>query len=593
MAELALNSQQSRAVESDSPAILVSAGAGSGKTEVVAHRIERLLHQSEEDSFQILAVSFTHNAAEELRDRFKRRLGDLHHRVETDTIHEFAFSLLRQHGTRIGLPTEPELLTRLEDRVELLDSWLRQSGQTLSGDPRTLFGQLDLARAQCVDTPQLEAWTEALQSAGAIDYAAMLDRAYELVQDPWMNRHLKRVYEHVVIDEAQNLTAAQYRLLTEIIGGPTDDHLQAMLVGDQRQSIVGFAGADPKFMDQFAQDYEAERIELTINYRSARAIIDVGKNVAFKLKQPTESIGGVEFPAEGIVESRAFDTEDEEAEAVSSWIRALLADGLDKSILAPGESTLIQPEDISVLARSSASLQSVRERLTSIGIESATASTEDDWVASIPARVAVELIAYRGAPTHKSTLRRLSELTGATGLVWSEISELIAPDMNAAVAAVLKLGATAELPAFISGLVEMNADDVDWLSDLAQLQAAWRDFVDRTGSSGHTFGNFRQHIARLQRGDSLDPGVRLLTVHKSQGREFKAVVVIACNEGQFPDFRAKTSEAEAAELRTFYVATSRASRALFLTRSRQRQTRSGPWTTKPSRFLEYVQVPAS
>jgi ATP-dependent DNA helicase Rep len=160
--------------------------------------------------------------------------------------------------------------------------------------------------------------------------------------------------------------------------------------------------------------------------------------------------------------------------------------------------------------------------------------------------------------------------------------------MDASVAAVLELSAIAELPAFVSQLEELTIDDVDWLNDLAQLQAAWRDFADRSGTSGRTFGNFRQHIARLQRGDSLDPGVRLLTVHKSQGREFKAVVVIACNEGQFPDFRAKTSEAVAAELRTFYVATSRASRALLLTRARQRQTRSGPWATEPSRFLELV-----
>ena len=113
-----------------------------------------------------------------------------------------------------------------------------------------------------------------------------------------------------------------------------------MLVGDQRQSIVGFAGADPKFMDQFAQDYEA-RIELTTNYRSAQAIIDVGKSVALKLMRPTESTDAVEFPAEGIVESKVFDTEDEEADAVSLWIEALLTDGFDESILAPGESTLI------------------------------------------------------------------------------------------------------------------------------------------------------------------------------------------------------------------------------------------------------------
>lgn len=86
----------------------------------------------------------------------------------------------------------------------------------------------------------------------------------------------------------------------------------------------------------------------------------------------------------------------------------------------------------------------------------------------------------------------------------------------------------------------------------------------------------------------MDPGVRLLTVHKAQGREFKAVAVVACNKGQFPDFRATSVEEMAAELRTFYVAVTRASRSLLLTRARQRSTRVGQRSTEPSPFLRLV-----
>lgn len=86
-------------------------------------------------------------------------------------------------------------------------------------------------------------------------------------------------------------------------------------------------------------------------------------------------------------------------------------------------------------------------------------------------------------------------------------------------------------------------------------------YFDRVGESGRTFGNFHQHIFRVQRGNMLDAGVRILTIHKAQGREFTAVALVACNDGQIPDFRATQQAEREAELAAFYVAVSRASRA--------------------------------
>ena len=124
---------------------MVVAGAGGGKTEVVADRIERLLLDSEDDAYRVVAVSYTVKASDELRARLADRLGDLHRRVDTDTIHGFALSLLRQHGTRIGLPVEPEILSRNEDRAELLGSWLTQSGRSVPEDPSLMLAEFDLS----------------------------------------------------------------------------------------------------------------------------------------------------------------------------------------------------------------------------------------------------------------------------------------------------------------------------------------------------------------------------------------------------------------------------------------------------------------
>jgi DNA helicase-2/ATP-dependent DNA helicase PcrA len=200
MADFQLNDLQHEAVSSRSRSLVVVAGAGSGKTEVVARRVERLLLESVQEDYRVLAVSYTVKAADELRDRLASRLGDLHRRVEADTVHGFALSLLRQHGTRIGLPLEPEVLSRDEDRYELLASWLSQQGDSALPDPASTFREIDLARARQQDAPYMNEWRDALASVGALDFPAMLDRAIELMESPIVRRALRSVFEHVVVD---------------------------------------------------------------------------------------------------------------------------------------------------------------------------------------------------------------------------------------------------------------------------------------------------------------------------------------------------------------------------------------------------------
>jgi superfamily I DNA/RNA helicase len=141
----------------------------------------------------------------------------------------------------------------------------------------------------------------------------------------------------------------------------------------------------------------------------------------------------------------------------------------------------------------------------------------------------------------------------------------------------------------VDGAARLTIDDPDWLGDLRQIEVAWESFLDQTDAPNRTFGNFRQHVARCQRGDPNDPGVQLLTIHKAQGRQFKAVIIVACNDGQLPDFRAVSADDIAAELRTFYVAISRASRCLLLTRSASRITRFGVRAVVPSPFLGLIE----
>jgi DNA helicase-2/ATP-dependent DNA helicase PcrA len=592
MADFQLNDLQHEAVSSRSRSLVVVAGAGSGKTEVVARRVERLLLESVQEDYRVLAVSYTVKAADELRDRLASRLGDLHRRVEADTVHGFALSLLRQHGTRIGLPLEPEVLSRDEDRYELLASWLSQQGDSALPDPASTFREIDLARARQQDAPYMNEWRDALASVGALDFPAMLDRAIELMESPIVRRALRSVFEHVVVDEAQNLTYAQYQLLTMIIGTPGTDQMKVMVVGDERQSIVGFAGADSTLISRFAREYGATRIELNTNYRSAKAIVDLSRSVAAAMRMPHGDVK-VEFPAIGSVHVHAFPSESSEAAGVALWIQNLLVSGLDPHSLAPGEAASVTAEQIAVLGRSAAVLRPTREALGSLGIPSASASTPAEWVTSPPGQAVLESIAIRSTSNPFASRRRLALLCGHDpDSTWQSLADELRLSNDPDIARLSQV-AEAETPSeLITTLDEIEIDAPDWSDDVAQLRGAWASFVDRTPVAARSFAEFRQHIARTQRGDSMDPGVRLLTVHKAQGQEFRAVAVVGCNEGQFPDFRASSADGLLAELRTFYVAVSRPARSLLLTRSKSRQTRFGPKPTEPSQFLSYVSEPA-
>lgn len=586
---IVLSSEQRAAVDSEASAIVVSAGAGSGKTEVIAHRIERILADTADEDFRVLAVSYTVKAADELRSRLADRLGGLHRRVDADTIHGFALSILRQFGTRIGLPTEPEVLTRDEDRLEVLEQWITAEGKPPIEDPAATFARIDLARSRCKAAPYLDSWRSALAARGALDYPAILERALELLESPWVGRNLRRTYRHAVVDEAQNLTRAQYLVLCKLAGPPDTDHLNLLLVGDARQSIVGFAGADPSLIASFERDYNASRFELRTNYRSAARIVLVGASVSKALGNATRDAGeNIQYPAVGLVEVKTSPNEEAEGLLIADWASGLLDHGFDPSVIAPGESTSVTPEQIAVLGRSAASMRSTREALSARGIECAQSSTEDEWVTSTPAKVAIDLIAFMSAPEHRSIRRRLSTAAGVAVDDWSDLSILLTRASDPNVRLLTPTSAASSPEEFISSLASLPIDDEDWLSDIKLLIDCWRAFIDDVGASARTFGNLRQFIFRTQRGNDLSPGVRVLTIHKAQGREFRAVALVGCNEGQIPDFRAASAEDREAELRAFYVAVSRASRQLLLTRPAKRRTRYGDRVAEPSSFLAHV-----
>lgn len=605
MTDITLSDEQLQAVEADEQAIVLVAGPGSGKTEVVARRVERLLAASPGDEFRVLAITYTIRAADELRHRFDARLGALSHRVDADTIHGFAHRLLRQHGTRIGLPVEPELLSRDDDRAELLNRWLEAEGERSPPDLRETFAAFDLARARLEPAPGLDAWVAALDDARALDFPALLAKATELLLLPSARRQLTRLYGHVVVDEAQNMTAAQYQLLTGLIGrdvgGP---EVPTMLVGDEKQSIVSFAGADPALIARFEREFGAQRYELRRNFRSADRIVALASVVAADLNVgPAAGADQAVYPARGLIDVQTLEDEASEAAAVATWVTSLVGHGLPSTALAPGEPANVTPSDIAVLARAAAGLRRIDEALKGTGHPTAVAAAPTEWLATPTGQLVLDLIAHKAAPDHLSTRWALAKALGCTEdqlLTEDDLGDVLRRHADCQVAALSRMveldhpaGLASVLRDFASPVEQPDGDVLDqavadWDADVDLFDAAWQRFCELTPVTERTWGAFRLFLTRLQRGDDLQQGVRLLTIHKAQGREYRAVAVIGCNDGQLPDFRAKTAEERTSELKTFYVAITRAARVLLLTRARSRSTRFGPRAAAPSPFLAYV-----
>jgi superfamily I DNA/RNA helicase len=429
----------------------------------------------------------------------------------------------------------------------------------------------------------------------------MLERATELLELGSTSRQLRRLYGHVIVDEAQNLTPAQYELLTALIGPRHEAHVPAMVVGDDKQSIVSFAGADPELISRFATEYRANRFELRQNFRSAQAIVTVGDAVASQLGQsPTSVLRTTSYAAPGQIEVHEAADERAEGSLVAEWVDRLLSQGLPSAALAPGERSIVRPDDVAVLARSAAALRPTKAALELKGHTPAIASSPDDWLATLPGKVAFEMVALRSASSHRSTHWQLSRLLGV------EDEEVTTPEGVArtlqrhhdpGIRVLAPLCSTEQPAEFIAAAAKLDppsgADEqllASWEADFGQLVDAWQAFIQQTGQHEQTWGNFRLHVSRQQRGDDLAPGVRLLTIHKAQGREYRAVAVVGLNEGQLPDFRATGRDDQIAELRTFYVAVTRASRVLFVSRARSRETRYGPRSTAPSPYLSYLRA---
>lgn len=628
-----LNDQQREAVTSPASRLLVLAGAGSGKTRVLVHRIAWLMAVEGVSPHRILAVTFTNKAAAEMRMRIEALTGASTRAMWVGTFHGLCHRLLKSHYQEAELPQnfqildsddQYRLIKRTQNAMGLDESkWpVKQSqwfinGQKEEGLRWQHVEHHDHHQATLVEVYQ--AYEQACQRGGMVDFAELLLRSHELwLNNPGLRQHYQERFQHLLVDEFQDTNAIQYAWLQLLT---TKDN-SLSIVGDDDQSIYGWRGARIENIQEFQTVYpDSQLIRLEQNYRStsnilnaANAIIDHNHN-RYGKNLWTESGEG-----EPLSLYTAFN-ETDEARFVADKIEAFVDEGSLR-------------KDIAVLYRSNAQSRVIEEAFLRKGIayriyggqrffdraeiKNAVAylrlisnrhdDTAFERVVNVPVRgigeKTLQVVREQARAQQKSMWNASLEIINQ-GALSSRANNALQGFINL----VNEFGEnTGSLPLWeqathvieTSGLIahhekEKGEKAKSRIENLQELVSACRQFEDDEESSEETTSALAEFLdyAALESGDGqADPyedSVQMMTLHSAKGLEFNKVFIVGLEEGVFPSKQAEEEPGRMEEERRLcYVGITRAMEKLFVTYAENRRMYGQDKYNPPSRFLKEI-----
>jgi DNA helicase-2/ATP-dependent DNA helicase PcrA len=356
--ELPLNPEQRAAVEHGDGPLMVLAGAGTGKTRVLVHRIARLV-ETGTPPWAILAVTFTNKAAGEMRHRLRQLLGAAADAMWIGTFHASCARILRRFGSHVGL-TRSFVIFDDDDQMKLVERLLKETGLDEAMSPRTILSRIDRAKNRGLDPmAPTGSWDDEIQriyplyqaqlaKENAVDFNDLLLKTIDLFDHEDAARVLRVKYRHVLVDEFQDTNKVQYKLVWRFAEATRN----LTVVGDDDQSIYAWRGAEPRNLLDFDRDFpDARVIKLEQNYRSTQTILDAANGIIRKNRDRHEKALWTDRGGGEPIEVYQAGDERGEAYFVAQAIRRLLDDGPSS------------PSDIAVLYRTNAQSRVLEEHL--------------------------------------------------------------------------------------------------------------------------------------------------------------------------------------------------------------------------------------
>jgi DNA helicase-2/ATP-dependent DNA helicase PcrA len=620
-----LNPPQRDAVLAGDGPLLVLAGAGSGKTRVIAHRIAHLLGVRGVHPRQVLAVTFTNKAAGEMARRVDALLAPAGLRAPLiATFHSACVRILRAHGEAIGVPRHFTIYDE-DDRVALVKECMKEgeladrtftpsaAAHRISYLKNQMIGVQEALRDARGPWEQKAAlvysrYEKRLRDAGVVDFDDLLLLVVKLFQEsPETLAWYRGLWKHVLVDEYQDTNRAQYRIIRLL----TAEHGNICVVGDDSQSIYRWRGADINNILDFEKDFPGTRtVKLEQNYRSTKSILAVADGVIANNHQRKEKTLWTANPVgEPAAVYRGWD-EHEEANFVAQTILKTRADGVGWNGIAVFYRTNAQSRVLEDALR--------RARIPYVivgGVRFYERKEIKDTLAWL--RLAInpaDDVAFRRAVqapprgVGATTLARLDELALDHNLPLLTLAATPPPDVRGKARTGLEDFATtvqrlasqrAELspPAFIDLVLQASGyrkaleqdrspEAEGRLENLEELIAAAEDFVVSAGEG--TVEAFLDSVALMSDVDELkeaDARVTLMTLHSAKGLEFPVVFLTGLEEGVFPHARSMNDPEEIEEERRLcYVGLTRARDRLYLAYAVHRRIH-GYGVGEPSRFL--------
>jgi ATP-dependent DNA helicase UvrD/PcrA len=622
-----LNPPQREAVLHTEGALLIVAGAGSGKTRVLTHRIAHLIESGRADPSEILAITFTNRAANEMKERVRELLGGhVAARMWVMTFHAACGRILRADAGLVGYRSTFTIYDGA-DQVRLVKSCIEE----LELDPkryapRAVHAAISRAKDRLLTA---EAYAEGVRSffeqtvanvyaiyqrrlyeANAMDFDDLLMNAVHLLESvPEARERWQDTFRYIMVDEYQDTNHAQFKLISILAEG----HGNIAVVGDQDQSIYAFRGADIRNIAEFEQDFpDAHVITLEQNYRSTSTILNaanavISRNSGRKPKQLWSELGSG-------APVQVVELEDEHAEA--RHVVAAIADAVNQGASAA---------DIAVFYRMNAQSRVLEDLLTRQSIAYRVIGGAKFYERA-EIKDAIAYLQLLQNPADEVSLRRivnqprrgigatsLDRLAGwgrASGIgLWEAIERVEEAPLGAAAAArvadfraIVQDLQVAALEVGVGDLLEKVLDDVGYvamleadrtieaqgrLENLQELVGVAREFENR-GEEGAGLAEFLQEISLFSEQDAMDDEraeVTLMTLHNAKGLEFPVVFMIGLEEGLFPHQRSLEEHNEEEERRLCYVGMTRAREQLSLTHARSRTIFGARSYNLPSRFL--------